>query len=101
MRLESCREDSIPIFRARVAGQRDRGKKTSVVGFVLANLTDQSIAILIRQADVAHQDVGTLHFERLQRFPDRRHRFHGGARLHQQQERQSAPVGAVIDDQDA
>ena len=85
MRLESCREDSRPIFGARVAGQRDRGKKPSVFGFMLPNLPDQRVPVLIRQADIADQGVGPLHLEHLKRFSDRRHRFHAGARLRQHQ----------------
>jgi hypothetical protein len=68
MRLESCREDSSPIFGARVACQRDRGEKTSSFSFVLPNLADQAVPIFIRQADIADQDVGPLRFEHLKRF---------------------------------
>ena len=85
MRLESCREDSSPIFGARVARQRHRGKKPSVFGFILPNLSDQRVPVLIRQADIADQDIGPLRFEHLKRFSDRRHRFHAGARLRQHQ----------------
>ena len=81
VRLESCGEDSSPIFRARVTRQRDRRKKTSVFSFILPNPPDQAVPVLIRQADIAHQDVGPLRFEHLKRFPDRRRRFHAGARL--------------------
>jgi hypothetical protein len=48
MRLKSCREDSSPIFGTRVARQRDRGEKTSMVSFILPNLSDQLIPIVIR-----------------------------------------------------
>jgi hypothetical protein len=48
MRLKSCREDSSPIVGARVARQRDRGEKTSVFGFILPNLSDQRVPVLIR-----------------------------------------------------
>ena len=36
MRLESRREDTSRIFGTRVARQRDRGEKTSVLGFMLS-----------------------------------------------------------------
>jgi len=48
IRLESCREDSSPIFGARVARERDRGEKTSVFSFIQPNLSDQSVPVLIR-----------------------------------------------------
>lgn len=48
MRLESRREDSSPIFGARVARQRDRGEKTSVFSFILPTLSDQLVPVLIR-----------------------------------------------------
>ena len=48
MRLESCREGSSPIFGPRVARQRDRGEKTSVLSFIQPNLSDQSVPVLIR-----------------------------------------------------
>jgi hypothetical protein len=100
MRLKSCREDASPIYGARVARQRDRGEKTSVFSFILPNLSDQPVPVLIRQADIADQGVGPLRLEHLKRFSGRRHRCHAGARLRQHQGRQGAPVGAVIDDQD-
>ena len=40
MRLESRREDTSPIFGARVARQRDRGEKAFVFSFILPNLSD-------------------------------------------------------------
>ena len=101
MRLESCREDASPIDGARVARQRDRGEKTSVCSFILPNLPDQPVPVLIRQADITDQGVGPLRFEHLKSFPGRRHRCYAGARLRQHQGRQGAAVGAVIDDQDA
>lgn len=48
LRLESCREDSSPIFGARGARQRDRGEKTSVFSFILPNLLDQLVPVLAR-----------------------------------------------------
>ena len=48
MRLESCGEDTSPIFGARVVRQRDRWEKTSVFGFILPNLSDQPVPVLIR-----------------------------------------------------
>ena len=68
MRLESLREASSPIIGARVARQRHRGKKTSVFGFILPNLLDQYVPVLIRKADIADQGIGALPFERLKRF---------------------------------
>ena len=57
MRLESCQQDSSPIFRARVARQRDRGEKPSMFSFMLPNLPDQRVPVLVRQADIAHEGV--------------------------------------------
>ncbi len=85
MRLESRREDTSPIFGARVAGERDRGEKTSVFGFMLPNVSDEYVPVFTREAETADQGVGALHFERLMRFSDRRHRFHAGASLRQHQ----------------
>lgn len=78
MRLESGRQDSSPISSARVARQRDRRKKTAVVGFILPNVSDQRLPVLIREVEIADQGVGPLPFEYLKRFSDRRHRFHAG-----------------------
>ena len=47
MRLESCRKNTIPIFGARIARQRDRGEKPSVFSFMLPNLSDQPVPVLI------------------------------------------------------
>src|SRR3977135_1821899 len=52
MCLESCREDSNPIFGARVARQRDRGEKPSAFRFMLPNLSDQLVPVGIREADI-------------------------------------------------
>ena len=59
------------------------------------------VPVFIRQVDIAHQRVGPLHFEYVKRFASRRQRVHAGASLRQHQRRQCAPVGVVIDDQDA
>ena len=72
-----------------------------MLDFILPNLSNQPVPVLIRQADIAHQDVESLRSEHLKRFSDRRHRLHTGARLRQHQGRQRAPVSTVIDDQDA
>ena len=48
MRLESCREDAGPIFGAREARQCYGGKRTSMFGFILPNLSDQPVPVLIR-----------------------------------------------------
>ena len=101
VRLESCRQDANSIFGARVARQRDRGKKPSAFSLGLANMSDQREPVLIRQADIGDQGIGPLHFEHLERFSHRRHRLHAGARLSQHQRRQRPPVGIVVDDQDA
>ena len=85
MRLESCREHTSRIFGTRVARQRDRGEKTSVLGFMLPNVSDERVPVFTRKAEIADQGIGALHFERLMRFSDRRHRFHAGARLRQHQ----------------
>lgn len=85
MRLESCGEDSSPIFGARVARQRHCGKKTSVFGFILSNLSDEGVPVIVREADIADQGIGPLYLERLKRFSDRRHCCHAGARLRQHQ----------------
>jgi len=85
MRLESCRQDSSAILSARVPRQRDRGEKTAVFGFMLPNLSDQRIPVLIREVEIADQGVGPLPFEYLKRFSYRRDRFHAGTRLRQYQ----------------
>jgi hypothetical protein len=51
VRLESGREDPIAIRDAGIAGQRDGRKELSVRRFVLPNLKDQRVPVLVRQAD--------------------------------------------------
>jgi hypothetical protein len=53
MHLKSCREDTSPIFGARVAGQGDGGQKAAVDGFMLANPSDQRISVFIGETDIA------------------------------------------------
>ena len=46
--LESCREYLSPIFGTRVACQRDRWEKTSVLRFIMPNLSDQHVPVPTR-----------------------------------------------------
>ena len=59
VRVESCLERACAIFGARIAGQRHGGKTTALLGFMPTNLTNQGVAVLARQVDIAHQRVGT------------------------------------------
>ena len=70
-------------------------------GFSIPNVTDQPVPVSIRQADIAHQDVGPLRVDHLHRLSDRRRRSDAGAHLRQHQRRESAAIRVVVDDQDA
>jgi len=101
VRLEPCREGSIPIVRACVAGEGDRREKTPVLHFILANPSDECVAIPVWEADVADQDVGPLHLEHIERFSSGGHRLDARAYLREHQCRQGPAVGVVIDDENA
>src|SRR5580698_1894873 len=71
VRLEAGLERASCIFGARVRGQGDGRRPATLFAGELAYLTNQSVSIDDRQADVTHEDVGAKLSQMIDRFARR------------------------------
>jgi hypothetical protein len=100
MHLKPGSERTGAVFRPRVRRQGDRRNCASALRIERTHVLDERVAIGVRQADIADEDLGLPPLQRIQGLGHGRHRHRIRSGPVQDGQQQFTRIGLVLDDED-